>query len=278
MGLRIGDGAEGTFPMTPSPDHPITPGMTPAPDHPITPGTEYLLDVESGPKRRTTMVHVTALPGCVATGPTTEAALAATPDAIRAFLRFLRGHGEAADPDAPFTARVAEHLTEGRWMGQGSPYVLFASDRGPVTGPEIAAWSRRHGWLLDDLADLAAGDLAPYEPPPGAKGRPAREVLLHVLGAAGPSLSAATGSAPGFSRLHGAATRGEIDLAVALRQCAELAVEQVVATTPEQRAGIRDLPTHQATLRKALRRMAGHPWEHRAELLRRTESRSRGVE
>ena len=264
MGLRIGDGVAGPNPMTRSP-HP-----------PVIPGNDYLLDVESGPKRRTTMIHVTALPGCVATGPTTEAALAATPAAIRDFLAFLRDHGEATDPGAPFTTRVAEHLTEGRWMGQGSPYVLFASDLAPVTGPEIAVWSRRLGWLLDDLADLAAGDLAPYEPPPGTPGRPAREVLLHVLGAAGASLSAATGSAPGFSRLHDAATRGELDLAVALRRCAELAAEQVAATTPEQRAGIRDLPTHRATLRKAMRRMAGHPWEHRAELLRR-ESGSRQV-
>lgn len=232
--------------------------------------TEYLLDVESGPKRRTTMVHVTALPGCIATGPTTEAALAATPEAIRDFLRFLRRQGEAVDPDAPFTTRVAEHVTEGRWMGQGSPYVLFASDRVPVSEEEIARWSRWLIWLFDDLADLAAGDLAPYEPPPGTTGRPAREVLLHILGAEGAALSAALGTAPGFSRLHGAATRGELDLAVALRRCGELAAEQVAATTPAQRAQLRDLPTHQSTLRKAMRRMTGHPWEHRAELLRRS--------
>ncbi len=82
----------------------------------------YPIYLESGPKRRKTMVHVLDLLGCVATGPSTEAALQATPDAIRAYLRFLRRHGEAADLDAPFTTPVAEHITEGQWLGNGSPH------------------------------------------------------------------------------------------------------------------------------------------------------------
>ena len=49
---------------------------------------EYALYLESGPRRRKTMVHVLELLGCIAQGPTTEKALAATPEAIRAYLRF----------------------------------------------------------------------------------------------------------------------------------------------------------------------------------------------
>lgn len=62
----------------------------------------YRLFLESGPRRRKTMVHVPDLLSCVAVGPTTEEALTATPAAIRAFLHFLRRHGEPVDPDAPF--------------------------------------------------------------------------------------------------------------------------------------------------------------------------------
>lgn len=70
--------------------------------------TEYRLYLESGPRRRKTMVHVLELLGCVATGPTTEEALAATPDVIRAYLRFLGRSGEAVEPEGPFSTAVAE--------------------------------------------------------------------------------------------------------------------------------------------------------------------------
>jgi predicted RNase H-like HicB family nuclease len=85
--------------------------------------TGYALYLESGPQHRKTMVHVPALLGCIANGPTTEDAIAATPDAIRAYLRFLRRSGEDADPDAAFKTRVEEHVTEAMWLGNGSPYV-----------------------------------------------------------------------------------------------------------------------------------------------------------
>ena len=45
--------------------------------------TEYALYLESGPKHKKTMVHVLGLLGCIAQGPTTEAALEAAPQAIR---------------------------------------------------------------------------------------------------------------------------------------------------------------------------------------------------
>ena len=97
---------------------------------------EYLLYLESGPKRRKTMVHVLDLLGCIANGPTTEEALEATPEAIRAYLRFLRRHGEAVDPEAAFDTKVAEHITEGEWLGNGSPSVLFGPDLRPVSKAE----------------------------------------------------------------------------------------------------------------------------------------------
>lgn len=55
--------------------------------------TTYGLYLESDPRRRKTMVHVLDLLGCVAVGPTTDDAPAATPDAIRAFLGTLRREG-----------------------------------------------------------------------------------------------------------------------------------------------------------------------------------------
>src|SRR5205814_1779243 len=98
--------------------------------------TIYELYLESGPKRRKTMVHVLDLLGCVAVGPTTEAALAATPAAIDAYRRFLARHGGPVDAAAPIETRVVEHITEGDWLGAGSPYIMFGPDRESVTEAE----------------------------------------------------------------------------------------------------------------------------------------------
>jgi hypothetical protein len=52
--------------------------------------------------------------------------LEATPTAIRSFLRFLQSHGEAIDPQMPFTTTVVEHVMEGHWLGEGNPVPGFA--------------------------------------------------------------------------------------------------------------------------------------------------------
>lgn len=235
--------------------------------------TTYALYLESGPKRRKTMVHALDLLGCVAVGPTTDAALEATPAAIRAYLRFLARHGEPlaqGSADAPFETRVAEHITEGAWLGNGSPYLIFGPDLEPLDDAEIERYLNRCRWLCDELADWAATQsAAQLSAPPEDGGRPARAILLHVLGAQGGYLGAALGNAPGFSALASATERGERDVADALRECATMAAARVRATTPEQRAAVRSLPAGPRTLRKALRRMLEHSWEHRAELARR---------
>ncbi len=233
----------------------------------------YALYLESGPKRRKTMVHALDLLGCVAVGPTTEAALAATPEAIHAYLRFLARHGERQAQgalDAPFEARVVEHITEGAWLGNGSPYLIFEPDLEPVSAAEIDTYTERLRWLCGELADWAATQTPEQlNATPAQGGRTARSILLHVLGAQGGYLAAAQGSAPGFSALASAAERGERDLPDALRQSAEMASARAHATTPEERAAVRELPAGPRTLRKALRRMLEHAWEHLAELGRR---------
>jgi predicted RNase H-like HicB family nuclease len=230
--------------------------------------TTYALYLESGPRRRKTMVHVLDLLGCVAVGPTTEAALAATPGAIRAFLRFLRRHGELTAVDEPFETQVAQHITAGDWLGNGSPYVMFDPDFAPVTDAEIERYPRHFAWLCEELATWAASQSdAQLDATPEAGGRTARAILLHVLG---PNyLASALGGAPGFSAVHAAAERGGLGLPEALRRAARMVAERVQATTPEERAAVRELPSGPRTLRKALRRALEHNWEHLAELSRR---------
>ena len=229
----------------------------------------YDLYLESGPKHRKTMVHVLGLLGCVAVGPTTEAALAATPEAIRAFLSFLARHGEAVDPDEAFETRVIEHVTEGEWLGNGSPYVSFGPDLDPVAETEIETLLARCHALHESLAAWSQGQTDALLDQTPANGRTARAILLHVIGPVGGYLAAALGGAPGFSRVASAAERGELSPAEALRQVDALAAALVRATTPAERAAVVQRPKEIRTLRKALRRMLEHGWEHLAELSRR---------
>jgi predicted RNase H-like HicB family nuclease len=234
--------------------------------------TTYALYLESGPQRRKTMAHALDLLGCVALGPTTEAALDDTPDAIRAYLRFLRRHGasDAQDPSVPFTTQVVEHITSGSWLGNGSPYLIFAPDLIPLTDAELETCLRRCDWLCDDLAAWAdARTPAQLEASPATGGRVSRAVLLHALAAQGAALATALGSAPGFNALARAVERGERNISEALVASAAMVAERVGRLTPAQRSAVRTLPSGQYTLRKALRRILEHNWEHLLELERR---------
>jgi hypothetical protein len=232
--------------------------------------TVYDLYLESGPKRKKTMVHVPALLGCMANGPTTEQALAVTPDEIDRYRRFLQRIGEPIDLEAPVETRVAHHITEGQWLGNGSPSVVFPGDLEPVTAAEIDMALRRLQGMRAIVVDwIRAQPPESLDAAPGERGRSARAIHLHVLGATGSYLASALGGAPGFGRIHGAAERGELDLAVAFQRATDLAEEQLRATTPEQWAQIRELPSGPRSLRRALRRMLEHEWEHLVELGRR---------
>ena len=230
----------------------------------------YDLFLESGPRKQKTMVHVPALLGCIANGPTTESALAATPEAIAAFTRFLHRHGEPVDPDEPFTIRVIDHITTGEGLGNGFPYISFAPDLVPITGPEIALYRHRLHALIDELAGWAetrsAAELAAAPP---AGGRSGYDILRHVIGAQGAALATALGGAPGFNRLQTAVDRGALSPAAGLQEATDLIDRYLRETTPEHWRQVRELNGNRYTLRKAVRRLLEHTWEHLAELSRR---------
>src|SRR5262245_28158604 len=134
----------------------------------------YDLYLESGPRRRKTMVHVLDLLGCVAVGPTTDDAVAATPEAITAYRRFLRHLGEEIDATSPIATRVVEHVTEGDFIGQGSPYILFGPDRDPLSDAEIATMLRRIAGTGDAFAAWFSQQSAEALDAVPSHGRPAR--------------------------------------------------------------------------------------------------------
>lgn len=231
--------------------------------------TVYELYLESGPKKRKTMVHVPELLGCVAVGPTSEDAVAATPEAIAAFRRFLARHDEPVDLDDSIETKVVEHVTEGEWLGNGSPYLTFEFDLVPLSDDDVTRYVRRSAAMVEELAAWAATQSdreLDADLPIGS--RSARTILLHVLGTQHVYFSSALGGAPGFGPIHTAAERGELPLAEAFRRTIPKIQELILATTPEQRSSVRLLSSRTYTLRKAFRRQLEHTWEHLAELSR----------
>ncbi len=227
----------------------------------------YALYLESGPKHRKTMVHVLDLLGCIAKGPTTDAALAATLGAIHAYLRFLKRHGEQVDPDADFKTRIAEHVTEGQWLGNGDPALVFQPDLKPLTSKDAETYLRRLEWSRADVVQLVSGlSRARLEAEPKTKGRSIRALLEHMLESEHFYLCSAVGRIEGLPAPGTIAQKREGDLLHWMSRARQMEVERIRALTPAERSQVAEHWKQTWTARKALRRMLEHEWEHRVEL------------
>jgi uncharacterized damage-inducible protein DinB/predicted RNase H-like HicB family nuclease len=229
----------------------------------------YSLYLESGPKKKKTMVHVVELLGCIAKGPTTDEAVAVTPDAIRAFLRFLQRHSEKVDPETPFSTKVAEHVMEGQWLGNGDPALVFQPDLEPLATKDIHTYVQRLEWTRAGVVKLVSGlTHAQLEAEPAAKGRSIRAMLEHMLESEHFYLSS-------LVRIEGLPAPGTIvqkregDMLHWMSQVRKIEIERIWSLTPEERARQVEHWKQTWTARKVIRRMLEHEWEHLVELSER---------
>lgn len=224
----------------------------------------YALYVESGPRRKKTQVHVIELLGCMANGPTTEDALIAAPDAIREYLRFLESHGEKADPKASFETKVAEHVTEGTWIGQGDPDAGFPPDFEPLTLGDQRTCIERLGWMQDDFIRLFAGLTPKQLDAKPAVGRSLRAIAGHVPGAHHAYMQTPV-QRPRESAAALRRVEESPDMATAMRDFFALADTRLEAITPEERKAQVQHGIKTWTARRMFRRMMEHQWEHLQE-------------
>jgi uncharacterized damage-inducible protein DinB/predicted RNase H-like HicB family nuclease len=227
--------------------------------------TTYDLYLESGPRRKKTMVHVPALLGCVANGPTTEEGLELTPGAIRDFEAFLARHDPSIVPSTAVDLRVAEHVTEGIWLGNGDPSIVFATDLEPLSEEELEACIQHLGWMHEELLELVGGlsDAQLDEKPP--RGRPIRQILAHTLESEA-SYMTAFGRIEGLPGAGSILTKQEGDLLSWLGYVRAQEYARLRALTPEERSQPFIHWKHTRTARKVLRRMLEHQWEHLVEI------------
>lgn len=234
----------------------------------------YDLYLESGPQHKTTMAHVLTdrMLGCNITGPTTEQVIEDAPDGIRMFLRFLANHGEKVDPGGEVKVKMAVHEAgTGPLMGRGSPYLAFAPDLEPVSGRDCEIFAERLHWMREDLAGwLAKQSAETLTAEPKPKGRTPMAIALHILQTPGAYLSPSLDGTKGYSRIVTLVERGELPITEGLLEVAHKAAADLARATPEQRSRVLERSNNEKrTLRKSIRRMLEHDWEHLSELARR---------
>lgn len=225
----------------------------------------YKLYAESGPQRKKTLVHVLDLLGCVVQADTTDEAIAAAPDAIQAYLRYLRRHGEKVDPTAKIETRLAEHNTEGMFSGQA----LWPQDLKPLAPGALMRYVRWLEWSRADLLGLVKeiDDKALRAKP--VAGRSLRDILLHVLDADKSYVYGLVGPLKAMGEPTNAADRGDLDLRVALKEARAAAVARLKVLTPAERSKIRKGGQSTYSAHRVIRRMLEHEWEHRREIAAR---------
>jgi len=232
--------------------------------------TEYSLYLESGPKRKKTMVHVLDLLGCIAQGSTTEAALEATPAAIRAYLGFLQRHGEKVDPLELFTTRVVEHVTEGNWLANGDPTSGFASDFEPLSPRKLGLHLQRLEWMLAELLELV-GDLSEAQLLAQPEtGRTLHHILQHVAEAHGAYLRYLVGKVEGLSAVLRSVEHTPPEAMPALlTELWSISQTRLRHLSDAERDIL--IPHGQVTwsANRCLRRMLEHTWEHCLEIAAR---------
>ena len=230
--------------------------------------TEYALYLESGPRRRTTMVHVLDLLGCIAQGATTQAALENTPEAIRAYLRLLHRHGEAVKPESQFTVAVVSHIMEGNWLGYGDPTPGFAPDLQPLSANDLEIYLRRLTWLRADLLKSIRNLPRKRLVAKPASGRSIHQILDHVAGSECVYLRYLVGKVDGLSDALRAVTSPD-DLPAALTRLWQISYARLESLTAAERKQSVKHGQITWTARRAFRRLLEHDWEHLLELSER---------
>lgn len=201
--------------------------------------------LEQGPNG-STFAHGLSVPGCVAVGPTPEAAVEAFPAVLTDWLRFLSSIGEAVPPTAQeLEIAVDEWLATDADVVAGESDVCFAADLRPLADDEIQQGLRV-------LGDLRATLLAPVRRRRDAGLSPEFRQILEELARAQWWLLSRLGASP----LAGPQDRtlARLDTAIAL------VVQHFTELAPERRAQRLVLEGEEWTPRKVLRRLLWLEW------------------
>ena len=205
----------------------------------------------------------------MATGPTTEEALSRTPRAIRDYLLFLERHGETVGVDIDIETEVVEHITEGIWLGNGDPSILFQPDLEPLTSEDAELFIHRLLGMQAEVDSLVGGlteEERAIEPRPS--GRSIEAILEHVLESEYAYMRP-FGKLEGLPGLGAIASKREGDLLQWTGHVRGRHADRLRSLSWQERSEQFIHWKHPRTARKVVRRMLEHQWEHLTELRER---------
>jgi uncharacterized damage-inducible protein DinB/predicted RNase H-like HicB family nuclease len=229
--------------------------------------TNYSLYLESGPQHKKTLLHVLDLLGCVVQGETSSEAVAAVPETITAYRRFLARHGEKLEADGKIETRIAEHNTEGLFSGQAT----WPQDLKPLAPAALTRYLRWLEWSRADLLALVNGVADKDLRAKPVKGRSLHDILLHVLVADKSYVYALVGPLKTMGDPTNAAERGELDLRIALTEARAAAIARLKTLKAAERSNVRRSGQSTYSAYRVIRRMLEHEWEHRREIAARLD-------
>ncbi len=230
--------------------------------------TIYKLYLESGPRRKKTMVHVLELLGCIANGPTTEVALKRTPEAIRQFRQFLARHGVPVDVDQEIRTEIAVHVTEGIWLGNGDPSIVYEPDLEPLTIEMMEEYIERIEWMREDMVAVIGGLSEQELSDKPTKGRSIEAILVHILESEYLYMYA-FGRPEGLPGSGSIASKREGELLDWMAYVRSREIERLRSLTDQERSESFIHWKYTRTASKVMRRMLEHQWEHLAEIKER---------
>jgi uncharacterized damage-inducible protein DinB/predicted RNase H-like HicB family nuclease len=209
--------------------------------------------------------------GCVAKGPSTEEAVARTPEAIRAYLRFLKQHGESVDTGAEVETQIVEHVTQGQWLGYGDPELVFEPDRKPLAIEDRERFIQRLEWTRAGVIVLV-GRLTDEElaNEPIQKGRSILAMLEHMLDSEYFYVST-LGKIEGLPGPGSIVQRRDGSMLEWMDLVRRREIERIRSLSEEERSRSSEHWKRRWTARKVLRRMLEHEWEHLIELSERLD-------
>lgn len=227
----------------------------------------YRLYVHSGPRKQKTYIHVVEpdVLGCAWYGPTTDAALQAAPAEIREFLRYVKGHGEAVDPDAEIGVEIGEENYEGGFLGSAT---FPAVDGQGVSLAEAARYTARWEHIRADIAALVEPlpPIALSMSPQSGTGRALRRIIGHVLESEAAYLSSGNLKIAGLSKLAKQAEQEGSDINALLREMRAIVGERLRAMTEEECRATFQRGQTLYSAHRMFRSLLGHGYEHYREI------------
>jgi predicted RNase H-like HicB family nuclease len=198
------------------------------------------------------LAHALSIPGCVAGGPTPEAAAGALEGVVMEWLRFLAFLREPVPPpEAELELAVDEWLRTDARVAGGESTACFAHDVRPLAEEEIKAGLRSLGELRSLL--LARVKRLPEEEAdrPRSGGWTVRQALEELARAEWWTLTRLGASPLGAAP---ARTLGRLDTALAL------VVQHFAHLPPERRGSLLEIEGEEWTPRKVLRHLLWTEW------------------